>query len=308
MFHMKHLIAPPETQPPICDYEGSSYRTEFWGGDQREYENLAERIALRALLPTGGQRLVEIGAGFGRLADLYKDHREVILLDYSKSILREAQARLGREPRYLYVAGNIYDLPLADQAVETLVLVRVIHHIQDVPRALAELVRVLAGGGALVMEYASKRHLKAIVRYLLHSQVWSPFDRRPYEFVPLNFNFHPAWMAARLRAAGLTIEEERAVSWFRSPALKRLVGANRLAALDRRLQPLGRWLKLTPSIFLRARAPARSAPKATGLFRCPICHSQALAPEPDGFTCQGCGRRWLLDDGIYDFKTPAQPA
>ncbi len=67
MFHMKHLIAPPETQPPICDYEGSSYRTEFWGGDQREYENLAERIALRALLPSGGQRLVEIGAGFGSL-------------------------------------------------------------------------------------------------------------------------------------------------------------------------------------------------------------------------------------------------
>lgn len=307
MFHMKHLIAPPETQLPICDYEGSSYRTEFWGGDQREYEDLVERIALRSLLPTGGQRLVEIGAGFGRLADLYKDHQEVILLDYSKSILREAQARLGRDPRYLYVAGNIYDLPLADQAVETLALVRVIHHVQDVPRALAELTRVLRSRGALVMEFASKRHLKAIGRYLLRSQAWSPFNQQPYEFVPLNFNFHPAWMAARLQAAGLTIEEERAVSWFRSPALKRAVGADRLAALDRLLQPLGRWLKLTPSVFLRARAPAKEAREIASLFRCPICHSQALAPDPDGLTCQGCGRRWPLDDGIYDFKTPAQP-
>ena len=308
MFHMKHLIAPPETQPPICDYEGSSYRTEFWGGDQREYEDLAERIALRALLPAGGRRLVEIGAGFGRLADLYTNHQEIVLLDYSKSILREAQARLGRAPRQVYIAGNVYDLPLADQSVETLVLVRVIHHVQDVPRALAELTRVLTSGGILVLEFANKRHLKAIGRYLLRNQAWSPFDRQPYEFVPLNFDFHPAWMVAQMQKAGLTIEQIRAVSWFRSPALKRLVGANRLAALDRLLQPVGRWLKLTPSIFLRARAPAKEPSTAAGLFRCPVCHSQALVPDPDGFTCQGCGRRWPLDDGIYDFKTPAQPA
>ncbi len=304
---MKQRIAPPEPQPSICDYEGSSYRTEFWGGGRREYEDLAERSALRALLPPTGQRLVEVGAGFGRLADLYATYREVVLLDYSKSILREAQERLGRDPRFVYVVGNIYDLPLADQAAETVVLVRVIHHIQDVPRALAEITRVLAGRGTLILEYASKRHLKAIARYLLRAQAWSPFALQPYEFVPLNFNFHPAWMEARLREAGLAVEATRAVSWFRSPALKRAVGAGRLAALDRRLQPLGRWLKLTPSIFLKARAPAKEA-APEGLFRCPLCHSQALAAHPHGLTCQGCGQRWPLDDGIYDFKTPLAAA
>ncbi|NJO83820.1 MAG: hypothetical protein HC828_14170 [Blastochloris sp.] len=56
-------------QPPkICDYEGSNYRTEFWEGRGREYEDQVERIALRRLLPPeGGRRLLEIGAGFGRL-------------------------------------------------------------------------------------------------------------------------------------------------------------------------------------------------------------------------------------------------
>nr|HID13463.1 hypothetical protein [Anaerolineae bacterium] len=54
----------------ICDYEGSAYRTEFWG-QGREYEDAVERIALQRLLPPSGRRIIEIGAGFGRLADLY---------------------------------------------------------------------------------------------------------------------------------------------------------------------------------------------------------------------------------------------
>ena len=76
---------------PICDYEGTSYRAEFWDGHGREYEDLAERSALRRLLPPRGRRLLEVGAGFGRLADLYSGYDQIILLDYARSGLREAQ-------------------------------------------------------------------------------------------------------------------------------------------------------------------------------------------------------------------------
>ena len=48
----------------ICDYEGSSYRTDFWEGQEREYEDLAERIALRKLLPPAGARQVKVSASF----------------------------------------------------------------------------------------------------------------------------------------------------------------------------------------------------------------------------------------------------
>ena len=81
----------------ICDYEGSTYRIDFWEGQGREYEDLAERIALRKLLPPSGDLLMEIGAGFGRLVDLYDGYKNVVLLDYSKSMLRQAQERLGRD-------------------------------------------------------------------------------------------------------------------------------------------------------------------------------------------------------------------
>jgi len=91
----------------ICDYEGSRYRTEFWEGQGREYEDRAERIALRKLLPPHGRRLIEIGAGYGRLADLYQGYDEVLLLDYALSQLQQARGRLGND-RFHYIAADLY--------------------------------------------------------------------------------------------------------------------------------------------------------------------------------------------------------
>ena len=117
---------------PICDYEGSDYRTRFWQNQGREYEDLVERVAIRRLLPPKGKRLLEIGTGYGRLVDLYQGYDQIVLLDYSKSLLRQAQERLGRGPQYTYVAANLYHLPLADHMVDTVCMVRVIHHVANV--------------------------------------------------------------------------------------------------------------------------------------------------------------------------------
>ena len=62
---------------PVLDYGESTYEQDFWLRHNRDYEDAAERIAIRAMLPPTGNRLVEIGAGFGRLANLYQGHQEV---------------------------------------------------------------------------------------------------------------------------------------------------------------------------------------------------------------------------------------
>ncbi len=295
----------PEEALPICDYEGSTYRTDFWEGRGREYEDLVERIALHRLLPPAGTRLLDVGAGFGRLVDLYTGYDEVVLLVYSCSLLREARERLGDDPRYRYVAASFYHLPFVAGLVETAVMVRVLHHAQDVPSVLDEIARVVCARGHFVLEYANKRHVKAMLRYLLRRQDWSPFDWQPVEFVALNFDFHPAYVRLHLAQAGFAVQQECAVSAFRLPVLKRVVPPRVLAVLDGLLQRPLAPLKPTPSVFVHACRDGDAAVAPAGVFfRCPACHGTDLSRGNDALFCRGCARRWPIANGIYDFRWP----
>src|SRR5215510_14689824 len=128
--------------PPVIDYEGSKYSTEFWN-PARAYEDRAERIAIRALLPPRGKRLIDIGAGAGRLGDLYLGYDEVILMDYARSTIVEGRDRWGRDPRFKFVAADLYTLPFVDGVFDSVAMIRVIHHIVDVPHALNNIRAVL---------------------------------------------------------------------------------------------------------------------------------------------------------------------
>lgn len=308
MFHVKHAGRPPEwavnQDQAICNYEGTSYRARFWEGQGRDYENLAERVALQRLLPPAGRRLAEIGAGFGRLADLYTGYQQVILLDYATSGLKEARERLGEGGRFVYVAANLYHLPLAAASLDTALTVRVLHHVADVPGALREVGGALRSGGAYVLEYANKRNLKAIARYVARRQAWSPFAAEPVEFVTLNFDFHPQWMADVLAGAGFEVETGLAVSHFRHPIFKNLVSPQALAKLDGLLQTPGAALKLAPSIFLKTRRPGGVAAPSDRLFRCPACGGEDLVDGDAALACRGCGRDWPKTGGIYDLRWP----
>lgn len=298
--------------PRVCDYEGSRYRTDFWEGHNREYEDQVERIAMQKLLPSRGQRLIEVGAGFGRLADLYQGYRQVVLTDYARTQLEEAQKYLAANSRFIYVVADVYHLPFVDNLFDTLTMVRVMHHLAQVPAALAQLQRVLQPDGVAVIEHASKLHLKSILRWLLRRQVWNPLDQAPVEFVELNFDFHPAWMRQQFAAAGLQVTNIRTLSHYRLNVFKRTIPVSWLVWLDSLAQPTGNWWQLTPSVFLQARAQKPAAPPPTGFFRCPACStSLAFNPLPHEedieeavLTCIGCNRRWLFKQGIYDFKTP----
>ena len=288
----------------VCDYEGTSYRERFWQGQGREYEDLAERAAIRRLLPPTGRRLIEIGAGFGRLADLYSGYNQVVLLDYAKSGLQEAQAILGTSERYVYVVADLYNLPFAPSSFDTVVTVRVLHHVRDVPSALSQIAQVLCPGGTYLLEYANKRNLKAILRYLLRRQRWSPFSAQPYEFAELNYDFHPAWMSDTIRGAGFQIHAGLAVSYFRHPIFKRTIPPHTLAAIDARIQSYGAAWKLTPSIFLQSSLPGNGAVASDLQFRCPACSHVGLVQQPHELRCPECAALWSTADGIYDFKQP----
>ncbi|CAG0944277.1 Demethylrebeccamycin-D-glucose O-methyltransferase [Anaerolineae bacterium] len=293
--------------PDICDYENSPWRTEFWRG--RDYEDRAERIALARLLPPRGTRLCEIGAGFGRLADFYLGYDQIILIDYARSMLQEARDHILGDSRFTvyasrfrFVAADLYNLPLADSALDTVVTVRVLHHVADIPRAFAEIARVVRPNGTYVLEHANKRHIKAILRYWLKRGP-NPFTRDPLEFVKLNFDFHPRYIADNLRTVNFISQECRAVSTFRVATLKRIVPANILVTLDGLIQRPAARLQLSPSLFVRAESAKPGAPNLNPiLWRCVACGSTDIAEARDALTCGACSRVYPIMDGIIDFK------
>ena len=299
----------PQTNHPVCDYEGSAYRTEFWGAG-RDYEDAAERIALQRMLPSTGRRLIDIGGGYGRLVPLYAGFDEVLIFDYALSQLREARRLWGPGsddgPNLIYVAGDFYQLPFADATFDTVVIVRALHHATDAPAVVRGVGRILASRGTLVLEFANKSNLKAILRFILGRQTWSPFAKNPVEFAPLNFDFHPVWINQLLRQQGLEPRDRRAVSTFRLALLKRFLPTPLLVALDSLCQPLGRVAALSPSIFVRAHhTSGQPTNHAADLFRCIDCGSTDLAQGRQAVVCDACRRSYPLRDGIYDFR-PAQ--
>ncbi len=294
------------TTPSVIDYEDSQYRTDFWEGQGRNYEDQVERVALRRLMPPTGQRLLEIGAGFGRLSHEFDGYQQVVLLDYSRSLLREAQAHLGTDERFVYVAANVYQLPLADGSCDAATMIRVIHHIADVEAALKQIRAVLSPGATFVLEFANKRNLKAMLRYLFRRQEWSPYSEEPVEFVELNFDFHPHYIYRALDKTGFERQRRLAVSYLRVGFLKRLVPVRLLVALDSLLQWTGAIVNVSPSVFTRNIASGDAPPAAFDgpLFKCPACASTELDEQEDRLICGGCGTQWAKQDGIYDFKEP----
>ena len=251
--------APPEsngavdrTEPLVSppDYD-LSYRDDFWPA--REYEDRSDRLAIRALLPPTGDDLLDLGAGFGRLADEFGGYRRVSLVDASPAMLQAAAERHAGDPRIRLIRADAAALPFPDQSIDTVVAVRLLVHVRDPRPVFAEVRRVLRPGGTFIVEFPNRRHLLAMARYLAHRQSWTPAGAAPHEYLEDHFAHQPARLRRQLAHAGLTVDAVRAASLFRADWLKRHCGTDRLTRLEVHLQrPLGR-LYLSPSVYFRTR-------------------------------------------------------
>ncbi len=109
----------------------------------RDAESLRERLAL----PVDGP-LLDAGGGTGRVAvALRESASRVVVADESLGMLRQAARKDGLAP----VGAQTERLPFPDGAFPRVLMVDALHHVADQPRTAAELWRVLAPGGLLVI-------------------------------------------------------------------------------------------------------------------------------------------------------------
>lgn len=242
----------------ISDYNGYDYKKIFWEDADRRYEDLADRLAVRRLLPKNPQKLIDVAGGYGRLAPEYlKIANHSVLFDYSKTELEQAKELYGNKLETR--AGDIYHIPAQDSEFDCLIMVRATHHFKDMDKVLAETYRILAPGGTAIIEVANKRTLPKMARYLLKKSDINPFSRQPSNLKSLNksgfFNYHPKYIEDLIRSTGYKIDRVLSVSNFRSSALKKALGPKVLIKLESPAQRLLSPLRFAPSIYYRLKKP-----------------------------------------------------
>ncbi|MBR0480489.1 class I SAM-dependent methyltransferase [Candidatus Saccharibacteria bacterium] len=246
------------TEKVISDYNGYDYKKIFWEDADRAYEDQADRLAVRKLLPKHMKNFVDIAGGYGRLADEYvKRSDKATLFDYSKTELAQAKEKWG--DKLQTKAGDIYNLPFKDGEFSTLLMVRATHHFKDMKKVLAELYRVLEPGGIAVIEVANKKTLPRIARYLTGRTKISPFDRKVANLKEIDpdgfYNYHPKYMEDLFMKAGFKIEKVLSVSNFRSARLKKLFGTKKLVKMEDKAQKILAPIRFAPSIYYRLEKP-----------------------------------------------------
>ena len=152
-------------------------------------------------------RLLDAGAGEGALVARYRDRgRDIVGADsaYASELVEKA---------------DLLALPFEDSSFDAVLLLDVLEHVPllDQPKALAEIARVLKGGGLLVMSVPNLAHLHSRMRFFFTGRLTRtsavnrhPGDRPLAEYLEL------------LTTAGLVVEKRGGI-FPTIPGLFRLV-------------------------------------------------------------------------------------
>jgi ubiquinone/menaquinone biosynthesis C-methylase UbiE len=103
---------------------------------------------------TPGRRILEVGCGLGddaaALAKRVVSGGSVFAIDGSEAMVNAARERHGDVAGLSFDVADAAQLPFGDASFDACRIDRVLQHIDDPARALAEMVRVLRPGGVLV--------------------------------------------------------------------------------------------------------------------------------------------------------------
>ena len=235
----------------------------YWKG--RQYEHQAEVYALRNLLNKipSCARALEIGAGFGRLVPEYElKAKEVIISDPSSKLLSIAKNK-SHSKRIKFIKSSLENLDkkIRTRSVDLVILVRVLHHLQNTQEAFRVINRILVPGGYFILEFPNKVNFKASIRELFRGNITYPIDisskeirsktKRREPCLPF-YNYHPDKIRLLLGNANFSVIENASVSNIRSTHIKKILPTKVLMFLEKPLQRLLAPFDFGPSVFILA--------------------------------------------------------
>lgn len=237
----------------------------YWKG--REYEHKSEFLALKKLVARIPKvdKAIEIGAGFGRLLPSYQFRaKKIILSDPSAKLISKAKKKFQKFKNIEFLQSKLQTLKNRKRLknFDLVIMVRVLHHIEDIEEAFKVVYDLLEKRGYFILEFPNKSHLKASVRNILKGDITYPINIFPIDIrskkhvkkgiLPF-INYHPDQIIEKLKEFNFEIIEVRSVSNIRSSLVKKLFPINTLIDLEKILQVPFAKINFGPSIFVLAR-------------------------------------------------------
>ena len=111
------------------------------------------RIATtRAVAPKPGQRILDLAAGTGASSvALARSGADIVAGDFSAGMIAEGRRRHGHVPNVTFAEADAMDLPFTDGEFDAVTISFGLRNVNDPKKALAEMLRVTAPGGKLVV-------------------------------------------------------------------------------------------------------------------------------------------------------------
>ena len=138
----------------MSDADTQAYYDDFSDGYERErgrgYHAMIDDLEVEVAAPfCRDAKVLEVGCGTGLILErLAPAAREAWGVDLSPGMLRLAQQR-----GLNVVAGSVTELPFADESFDMVCSFKVLAHVPDIDRALAEIARVTRPGGHMLLEF-----------------------------------------------------------------------------------------------------------------------------------------------------------
>jgi ubiquinone/menaquinone biosynthesis C-methylase UbiE len=129
------VYADPET--------ARTFDQQRFGSEVGEFiKRTQESVVFSNLPDVNGWKVVDVGAGTGRLTIAFLQHgAEVVACDYSDEMLKVLQSKIST-PALQTQKADAQDLPFADQTFHCALSFRMLMHVMDWKKALTELCRV----------------------------------------------------------------------------------------------------------------------------------------------------------------------
>lgn len=245
-------------------YDNYDYPT-YW--KNRDYEHKSEYIAIKNFLKRIPEieRSIEIGAGFGRILPSYRYRvKKIILSDPSAKLISKARNKYKTFTNIDFIQSTLNNLKdhIKNKSFDLCLMIRVLHHINDIDSAFKIIYGLLKEKGYLILEFPNKNHLKANFRNFLKGDFTYPInifpiDLRSKKHIRNNtlpfINYHPDDILTKLKIAGFEIIETRSVSNIRSSYMKKLFPLSFLLDIENILQIPFSKIYFGPSFFVLAK-------------------------------------------------------